>query len=92
MSDDPDAQVSCFTNIEYRHPNSSVNLLQRSVWKKLHHWWSLNFSYVSYWKLNIVDGVFEIFKIEYWNKNFDYEEFFFLICQSEEYHVFIYVK
>eukprot|EP00105_Crassostrea_gigas_P037360 XP_019921508.1 PREDICTED: uncharacterized protein LOC105325310 isoform X5 [Crassostrea gigas] len=37
MSDDPDAQVSCFTNIEYRHPNSSVNLLQRSVWKKLHH-------------------------------------------------------
>ncbi|XP_062590314.1 telomerase reverse transcriptase-like [Saccostrea cucullata] len=36
MSDDPDAQVSCFTNIEYRHPNSSVNLLHQGVWKKLH--------------------------------------------------------
>ncbi|XP_048774211.2 telomerase reverse transcriptase-like isoform X2 [Ostrea edulis] len=36
MSDDPDAQVSCFTNIEYRHPNSSVNLLHQGVWKRLH--------------------------------------------------------
>nr|XP_022325546.1 telomerase reverse transcriptase-like isoform X1 [Crassostrea virginica] len=36
MSDDPDAQVSCFTNIEYRHPNSSVNLLHQGTWKKIH--------------------------------------------------------